>query len=284
MSDRITVSCPAKVNLFLRVFAREDNGHHGLETLFCRIAFADELVVERCESGLSLDVTGADLGPVRDNLAWRAAELALAATGHRFGVRLQLTKHIPSGAGLGGGSSDAAQTLLAVNRLAGDAIPRAELLHLGRRLGADVPFFVSQAPLALAWGHGERLFALPPLPPRPMLLVLPDVHVATAAAYQRLDQQASRRDRGSLLLSAEQLQQWGDVARMSGNDFEAVTFAAEPRIDAAYRALVATAPMFCRMSGSGSALVAVYRQESDRDDARQMLGSRHGRLIATQPI
>jgi 4-diphosphocytidyl-2-C-methyl-D-erythritol kinase len=284
MTDRISRSCPAKVNFFLRVLAREADGYHGIETLFCRIDFADELVVERTADGITLDVEGADLGPPERNLVWQAADLALAQTGRRFGVHLALTKRVPAGAGLGGGSSDAAAALHAVNQLAGGAIPAAELLHLGRRLGADVPFFVSDAPLALGWGHGERLFRLAPLPERPMLLVLPEVHVATADAYARIDAvRAQAGPRGSLLLDAGALGNWSDIARMAGNDFEAAIFAAEPRVRAAFEALATTAPMLCRMSGSGSALVAVYRTERDRDDAAMMLGSRHGRVVATRP-
>src|SRR5690606_10093885 len=82
----------AKLNLFLRVLAREAGGMHGIETLFCRIDLADELLIERAERGITLDVVGADLGPAEKNLAWRAADAVLAATGHRFGVRMQLTK------------------------------------------------------------------------------------------------------------------------------------------------------------------------------------------------
>src|SRR5690606_15106343 len=155
VTDRVERACPAKVNLVLRVLAREADGMHTLETVFC---------------GIALTVDGAECGPADENLAWRAADAVLAQTGRRFGVRIHLTKRIPVGAGLGGGSSDAAQVLLAVNELAGDAVPRAELLHAGARLGADVPFLMSDAPLALAWGHGTRLLALAPLPPRPMLL------------------------------------------------------------------------------------------------------------------
>ncbi|PKL93279.1 MAG: 4-(cytidine 5'-diphospho)-2-C-methyl-D-erythritol kinase, partial [Gemmatimonadetes bacterium HGW-Gemmatimonadetes-1] len=101
MNQAITVSCPAKVNLFLRVLAREADGYHGLETLFCRIGLADELTVERTDDGIELEVSGADVGPVEQNLAWRAADAVLAATGRRFGVRMQMIKRIPAGGGLG---------------------------------------------------------------------------------------------------------------------------------------------------------------------------------------
>lgn len=282
MSDLLTIECPAKVNLFLRVLAREADGYHGLETLFCRVGLADALTVERTEGGITLEVEGADLGPVEDNLAWRAADAILGATGRRFGVRMRLHKRIPAGGGLGGGSSDAAAALLAVNRLAGEAVPRAELLHAAARLGADVAFFASGAPLALGWGHGQRLLQLPPLPVRPALLVCPGIHVATPAAYQWVDEvRAVAGRRGAVHLDLSVLGSWSDLARLGGNDFEAPVMGKHPEIKAAFEALASTGPFLCRMSGSGSTLFAVYRSEQDRDHAAQQLGSRHGDLVAT---
>lgn len=282
MTDQLTLECPAKVNLFLRVLAREADGYHGIETVFCRTTLTDTLVVERAPDGIALDVSGADLGPAEENLAWRAADAVLAATGRRFGVRMQLTKRIPAGGGLGGGSSDAASALLAVNRLAGDAIPRSELLHLAARLGADVPFFASGAPLALGWGHGQRLLRLPALPARPALLLFPGIHVNTAEAYQWVDEvRASAGARGALALEVETLTDWGNLARLGGNDFEAPVMGRHPPIRAAFVALAGTHPFLCRMSGSGSTLFAVYRTEQDRDDAAQQLGRTHGAVAPT---
>ena len=148
-------SAPAKLNLFLRVLGRETDGYHGVETLFCLVDLADEVRAERREgAGVTIEVEGAEVGPPEQNLALRAAALVLGATGNRFGVHLGLVKRIPVQAGLGGGSTDAAAALVAVNRLAGNAIPRHELLQLAARLGSDVPFFLSGALLALGWGRG----------------------------------------------------------------------------------------------------------------------------------
>ncbi|HEX6644959.1 MAG TPA: 4-(cytidine 5'-diphospho)-2-C-methyl-D-erythritol kinase [Gemmatimonadales bacterium] len=278
---------PAKVNLFLRVLAREADGFHGIETLFCLVDLADELVVQRTEvPGVTLDVTGGDAGPAADNLAVRAAGLVLDATGRKFGVHIRLAKRIPAGAGLGGGSSDAAAALAAVNQLAGNAVPRHELLQFAARLGSDVPFFFSGAPLALAWGHGERLLRLPPLPAAPALLLSPPVPVPTPAAYRWLDEaRGGAFRRGAVVLELDALRTWGDVARMAGNEFESAVFGREPSVRAAFEALVATRPLVCRMSGSGSTIFAAYRTPRDRDDARMMLGNRHGtvRPVMTGP-
>jgi 4-diphosphocytidyl-2-C-methyl-D-erythritol kinase len=274
----VSIECHAKLNLFLRVLGREDDGYHALETLFCLVDLADGLVAERRDGhGVTLDVSGADTGPVDENLAVRAARTVLEATGDRFGVHLRLDKRIPMRSGLGGGSSDAAGALAAVNRLAGDAIPRHELLQFAARLGSDVPFLFTGAPLALAWGRGERLLRLPPLPAAPVLLLSPPLGVSTPEAYRWVDearQGAGRR--GAVALDLAALSRWGDIGRMAGNDFESPVFARHPAVRTAFEALVGTRPLVCRMSGSGASLFAVYRSVRERDDAIMLLGRKHG--------
>jgi 4-diphosphocytidyl-2-C-methyl-D-erythritol kinase len=276
----------AKLNLFLRVLAREADGYHGLETLFCLVSLADELRAERRDGrGVTIEVEGADVGPPAENLALRAAASVLAATGQRFAVHLTLAKRVPARAGLGGGSSDAAAALVAVNRVAGDAVPRHELLQLAARLGSDVPFFLSGAPLALGWAHGERLLRLPPLPAAPALLLVPPVPVSTPEAYGWVDEaRQSAGRRGAVALDLDALSTWGDIGRMAGNDFESAVFGRHPAVRAAFEALVGTGPLVCRMSGSGAALFAVYRSERDREDARMMLGRKHGTLIPVETL
>ena len=241
----------AKLNLFLRVLAREADGYHGLETLFCLVDLADQLRAERREGrGVTIEVQGADVGPSADNLAVRGGAAVLAATGERFAVHLTLTKRIPVRAGLGGGSSDAAAALLAVNRLAGNAIPRHELLQFAAKLGSDVPFFLAGATLALAWAHGDRLLRLPPLPSAPALLLTPPVSIPTAEAYAWVDEaRQSAGRRGAVALDLDALSTWGDIGRMAGNDFESAVFGRHPPIRAAFEALAGTRPLVCRMTG-----------------------------------
>jgi 4-diphosphocytidyl-2-C-methyl-D-erythritol kinase len=277
----------AKVNLFLRVLAREEGtGYHGVETLLCLIDLADTVRAERREGrGVTIDVSGADLGVPEQNLALQAATAVLDAVGHRFAIHLTLSKRIPVRAGLGGGSSDAAAALHAANRLAGNAIPRHELLQIAARLGSDVPFFLTGAPLAVAWNRGERMLRLPPLPSAPALLLTPRVSVATAEAYGWVDaarQSAGRR--GAVALDLDALSSWGDIARMAGNDFESAVFGRHAEVRAAFEALVATRPLLCRMSGSGSTLFAIYRSARDRDDAAMMLGRKHGAITPVETV
>ncbi len=286
MTGVVAVAAHAKVNLLLRVLAREASGYHGIETLFCRIALADQVTAERREApGVSLAVSGADCGPPAENLAVRAAELVLQATGRRFGVHLTLDKRIPVRGGLGGGSSDAAAALTAVNALAANAVPRHELLQFAGRLGSDVPFFASGGGLALGWGHGERLLQLPTLPAAPVLLLIPPVGVSTPEAYRMVDEaRHGVGSRGAVALDLEALGSWGSIGRLAGNDFEFALFGRHPELRAAFEALVATRPLLCRMSGSGSTIFAVYRSPRDRDDARMQLSPRLGQVIATETL
>lgn len=278
----ITLAAPAKLNLFLRVLSREESGYHGIETLFCRISLADTLTVAPAEGRVGVELTseGEECGPPTENLATRAARLVLEATGNSSGVSLHLVKRIPAKAGLGGGSSDAAAALEGTNQLLGNPIPRHELLQLASRLGADVPFFLSGASLAIGWDRGDRLYRLAPLPPTPGLLLIPPVGVSTAEAYRWVDAARSAAGRrGAVALDQESLATWGSIARMAGNDFEGAVFGKEPSIREAFEKLVATQPLICRLSGSGSALYAIYRSNGDREDARMRLGKRLGRVI-----
>ncbi|HEY4648060.1 MAG TPA: 4-(cytidine 5'-diphospho)-2-C-methyl-D-erythritol kinase [Gemmatimonadales bacterium] len=286
-SLRVSIPAMGKINLFLRVLSREqEEGYHGLETLLCLISLSDTLRVERREgSGVALEVSGPDLGPAEENLAVRAASRVLLATGNRFAVHLRLEKRIPVRAGLGGGSSDAAAALLAVNHLAGGVIPRHELLQFAAQLGSDVPFFVAGAPLALAWNRGERMIRLPALPASPALLVTPQAPIATADAFGWVDQaRSSGAHRGAVALDLDALSRWGDIGRMAGNDFESPVFGRHPQIRTAFEAMVTTRPLVCRMSGSGSTLFAIYRTARDRDDAMMMLGRKHGMATPVETL
>jgi len=286
MTPRVRIAAHAKVNLLLRVLAREQDGFHGLETLFCLVDLHDELTAERRDGrGVTLEVAGADCGPPEQNLATRAATLVLEATGHPGAVHLVLTKRIPLQSGLGGGSSDGAAALLAVNHLLGSPVPRHELLQFAARLGSDVPFFVSGGALALAWGHGERMLRLPPLEPAPALLLVPRFGIATPDAYRAVDEarQAAGR-RGAVAFDLDALSSWGSIGRLAGNDFEFALFGRHPELRQGFEALAGTQPLLCRMTGSGSALFAVYRTARDRDDAAMQLPSRLGKAIPVETL
>ncbi|HEV2749207.1 MAG TPA: 4-(cytidine 5'-diphospho)-2-C-methyl-D-erythritol kinase [Gemmatimonadales bacterium] len=279
------VPAHAKLNLFLRILAREaPTGFHQIETAFTLVELADELVVTRTARGVELAVHGPDLGPPEENLAFRAARAVLEATGQSFGVALELTKRIPVRAGLGGGSSDAAAALHAVNLLAGNAVPLHELLNFATRLGADVAFFTSGASCAVAWGRGERLFRFAPPPAMPALIALPSppLGVATPDAYRWWDEMHPEpRPRGPVVLDTDAFAAWGSIGRLGGNDFEIPVFGKHPPLRALFERLAGTHPYWVRLCGSGSAVAAVYGDERRCEDAQLVLGEKRQQLIKT---
>lgn len=266
---RVAIDAPAKVNLWLRVLAREVSGFHGLETLLCAIDLSDRVTVARGGSGVTLEVAGGiDTGPAEGNLAVRAARLALAALGREGdGLDIHLRKRIPSAAGLGGGSSDAAAVLRAVARLY-DGLSRDRLLQIGIELGSDVPFFLCGSPLALGWGRGERLLALPPLPPRPVLVAHPGEPMPTAAAFARL---AGLRAGGytpeARVLGLNALSAWDSVAALAANDFEQVARERIPRLPPGLDAMRAAGARIVLLAGSGASIFGVFDEPGERDAA-----------------
>ena len=280
--NSVRIAAHAKANLFLRVLGREQSGFHHIETLFTLLELHDTLVIERTAGGIQLEVDGADTGPAEQNLAYRAATMVLEATRNKFGVSIRLEKKIPVRAGLGGGSSDGAAALHAVNRLADEAVPRHEILQFASRLGSDVAFFASGAPLAVAWGRGERLFRLAAPRASPTLLAVPDFGVSTAQAYRLLSTaRAEDVRRGAVVFDSDAFSTWGGIGRLGGNDFETVLFGKEPRLRDLYERVARTRPLLARLSGSGSAVIAVYKNESDLHDAVVELGERDQKLIKT---
>lgn len=278
------VAAHAKINLALRILSREASGYHALETLFCRISLADDVVVRVDESsdrllsctGEAMPATG--LGPDEENLAWRAAVAYGAYDNWPRGFSIEIEKRIPVGGGLGGGSADAGAVLRALNALNPRPLPAAELLAIAGTLGADVPFLTSDAPLALGWGRGDRMLALPALPVREVALVLPPQPVGTAEAYQWLAASRSTitgQPHRSVLHPLAAVTTWDGVARLSTNDFEPVVFEQRPELARIYERLAEVEGVaVARMSGSGSTLFALFTDELQLREVTQATGCR----------
>ncbi|MGH7507807.1 MAG: 4-(cytidine 5'-diphospho)-2-C-methyl-D-erythritol kinase, partial [Longimicrobiales bacterium] len=281
----VTVA-PAKVNLRLVVLAREESGYHQLETVFCALDLADELVIVPAGSGVRLEVHGAELGPPEQNLVYRATTAFFSAIVRKPAVDIVLRKHIPVGAGLGGGSSDAAATLRALNERHGKPLDDDALVRLGGTLGSDVPFLLCGSPLALAWGRGDRLLPLDPLAARPVLLVVPPHPIATAEAYRDL---AAARERAALRPAAlrlplQALEDWSAVRRIAVNDFEPVVFARFPDLEAARDTLLAAGADLALLAGSGSAVFGIFAEDHMRDRAETRINERHPRLLTISTL
>ena len=242
----------AKLNLFLRILAREASGYHQLETLFQRVDLGDDVTVRVGVRGRSVDTRGADVGPLERNLAWRAAVAYAEAAGWPDGFAVEIDKRVPVGGGLGGGSADAGAVLRCLDRLAPRPLGPAALLGLASGLGADVPFLTAEHPRALAWGRGERMLALPPLPPRRATLALFERGVATAEAFGALAAQGGPDAPRPIVWSAERLATWDDVALVATNDLERAVLPGRDDVAEIRRLFVTVARELETIPGSGA--------------------------------
>ncbi len=262
----VLVWAPAKVNLFLEVLGKRPDGFHEIATLMLAIRRFDTLCIKEDPSGeILLHCNRSDLSTGPDNLIVRAARLLQKHTGESRGCRIQLVKRIPMAAGLAGGSSDAAATLLGLNRLWQLGLQASELEKLGAELGSDVPFFFH---LPAAWCTGRGEIVTPVSFPRPLDLVLlcPSFGCATAAVYRHVQVPDKPLDCAAMLAAANA----GDVAaigRHLHNRLQPAATAIAPKIAEYQQRLLALNPAGALMSGSGSTLFAVCR---NRDEAQRM--------------
>lgn len=265
----------AKINLDLRVLHRNPDGYHELRTVFQTVSAADAIEVEyRPARAIELSID--DEAGIPDNLILRSARAALEAmkTGGR--VHFQLTKRIPMGGGLGGGSSNAAAVLLALPVLAGRALPMAERFRIGASLGSDVPFFLIGG-TAVGIGRGTELYPLADLRAEPLLIVSPGIHIATPGAYQALNRSltftnlsSSINDFQSYVRTLLDRRSAGTASAFAENDFEAAVSSQYPQLRAIMRKLREFHAAGVRMTGSGSAVVAIFDSREKRDRARKM--------------
>lgn len=265
----VVVPSFAKLNLSLKVLGRRADGFHELRTVFQTISLADRLEISFRPERSKRDVMVDSSIEIADNLVARAARALMEATGIRGTVECRLSKKIPIGAGLGGGSSNAAAMLLALPVLAGKPVPAAELNSLAAALGSDVPFFLSGG-TALGLGRGEELYPLPPAAAKWALVVAPGIHVATPPAFRALARPAlteltpidwaNKMKRFQLMAwglacAAPEARNWDAFCE---NDFEAVVFPQHPLLKSLHRKLGQLGASPVRMSGSGSALFGVF--------------------------
>jgi 4-diphosphocytidyl-2-C-methyl-D-erythritol kinase len=256
---------PAKLNLFLRVVGRRPDGYHDLRTGLVAIGLVDTLdfelrddaVIERC---------GDLAGPIGEDLALRAARLLQQQSQCGLGVRIDVEKRIPTGGGLGGGSSDAATTLLALNRLWRLHLTRERLTALAVQLGADVPFFLQPGP-SLGEGIGERLSPLA-VPARWYALIHPQVHVSTAEIFRSSELTAHLEQAKIQGFPEGGLDRPGSGEMGSwacGNDLEPIVRRRVPEVDAALRFLAQFGD--ARMTGSGACVFAAFETEAQAQRA-----------------
>jgi 4-diphosphocytidyl-2-C-methyl-D-erythritol kinase len=272
----LTVRAPAKVNLFLEVLGKRPDGYHDLATLMVAVSLFDTLEFkEDSAKTISLDLVpptedpgGEERPPLStgpDNLVWRAADLLQRRTGRPLGCRIRLTKRIPLAAGLAGGSSDAAATLVGLNRLWCLGLSGDELAALGAELGSDVPFFLGSS---AAWCTGRGEVVTPLAPGRSLWLVLacPPMGLSTAAVFRALTPTERPVDGTPLRQALEQ----GDLDAVGRGLFNRLQGVAEkmcPAVAELHARLQALGGLGCLMSGSGTTLFVLCR---DADEAQRV--------------
>lgn len=256
-----TIAAYAKINLGLEVLHKRPDGYHEINTIFSRVSLHDTVTVE---PSTVLSVTCPQLPNLResDNLVFKAAMALQDAYSVRAGAKITIDKHIPLGAGLGGGSSDAASALLGLRSLWNIPCSLEDLHPLARSLGADVPFFLGTDD-ALAGGRGDKLAPLSLSLPYYVLLVFPGVEVSTPRAYAMLGRTTASRPVTSLedIVRSLHAEQTDYVA--VPNDFESVVFAEHPTLGRIANEMKRSSCTSVFMSGSGSTIVGLYRRRED---------------------
>ena len=287
----VTIDAHAKVNLGLLVGPKRPDGYHEVATTLCAISLHDTLVFTPRARGFTLAVDGPESRGVprtRANLVLRAAHALADALGEQRGAAIRLTKRVPHGAGLGGGSSDAAATLRGLALLWRRRVSRARLGEIAATLGSDVPFFLGSSP-AFARGRGERLSALPAIRPAlRLLIVVPRVVVSTKWTYRQYVIPKSRLTGWKRLARLLQLRSEVIVGskfkRIFSNDLERVVLPRTPAVRKALVALRASGVKAVRMSGSGSAIFGISDKAGEIARAAAELGSKGHRVYVARSV
>lgn len=266
MTRQARVRALAKINLDLQVIHRRPDGYHELRTVFQTISVADTLDI-RLTPARRTSLTLRGNVDIPGNLVLRAAEACLDEMKLAARVEFGLRKAIPMGAGLGGGSSDAAAVLLALPALALRVVPLERMLELARELGSDVPFFLLGG-TAVGLGRGAELYPLPDLPRHAGLVVAPGVHVSTVEAYRALGRGLTSEPAQNTIDSF-QSRVWQAGGGSGSNDFESVVFAQYPRLGEIKRKLERLGADRAMMSGSGSSVFGLFRTKAQVNRARQ---------------
>lgn len=275
---------PAKLNLSLRILRRREDGYHDLFMLMEKLNFCDEIVLENIPSGIEVTALGLDI-PLGKNLVWKAAAALRKLSDFSHGVRIHLTKNIPMGSGLGGGSANAGTVLKGLNKLWELNCPTARLAEVGAKLGADIPFFLYDGP-AIVEGIGDRVTPLKSLPKLWIILINPGIHIGTPGAYAEWDKRKTAAPfptRQNELTQENQsvrglstFETFADVVEVLHNDFEAVVLPKVPEIGRAKLALLKAGAAGALMTGSGSTVFGIFETKNLRDRALECLKVKPG--------
>jgi 4-diphosphocytidyl-2-C-methyl-D-erythritol kinase len=272
-----TLKAPAKINWFLSVLQKRGDGYHDISSLMQCVDLYDLLTFEKHDT-LQVISDVRDL-PVEQNLVYRAAMAMRGIAGVRQGAKITLKKEIPLAAGMGGGSSDAACTLIGLNRLWGTNLSTEKLHEVGELIGSDVPFFINSN-YAYAEGRGEIITALPGAPAVTLLLVNPGIPVSTAWAYQARQSELTKKAVDIKLFCQTLDRNDFDLLRsLMVNDLEHAVISAFPEIGRIKDSLLRLGAVASSMSGSGSTVFGVFRSTEEAEYAATNIGAAYWRRV-----
>jgi 4-diphosphocytidyl-2-C-methyl-D-erythritol kinase len=258
---------PAKINLFLRVVRKRSDGYHDIFSLMQKISLHDELIFSPRPHGITLQCPGVDLPTDKNNLVVRAAKAIFSYCNYSGGIDITLIKKIPMTAGLGGGSSDAATTLMALNKICSLKLKKNELIKLGAKIGADVPFFIF-GNTALASGIGDKLKHLRNLPQLNLLLIKPSFDLSTKMVYENLN---LRLTTGKNNYSIPRILALGDIVQGLHNDLESVSLKVHPELADLKKMLLSHGALGALMSGSGPTVFGIFRNGKEAEKNREVI-------------
>jgi len=263
---------PAKVNLHLRVLGKRADGFHDISTLMQRISLYDEMIFSPTGHGITLSYPGSSIPENDNNIVYRAADALLSPLSHSPGIHITIKKKIPVAAGLGGGSSNAATALVTINDLMDFHYNTADLMKIGTKLGADVPFFIF-GKTAWASGIGDRLRTAENIPPLWFVLINPGFEISTKMVYENLNLRLTKR---VVNYKCPVLYTVDDIVKGLHNDLERVTLVIHPILRYFKSLLVQNGALGALMSGSGPTVMGIFTDEEGAIKAEKALENAGG--------
>jgi len=258
---------PAKVNLYLRVLRKREDGYHDIATLMQGISLYDEMIFSPVDHGITVSCPGSTLPENENNIVYRAADALLSRLSYSPGIHITIKKRIPVAAGLGGGSSNAATTLLTINDMLGFHYTTEDLMKIGTKLGADVPFFIFRK-TAWAFGIGDRLQAAENIPPLWFVLINPGFEISTKMVYDNLNLRLTKQ---AVKYTCPKFYSVDDLINGLRNDLEKVTLVLHPILQHLKNLLLQNGALGAIMSGSGPTVAGLFAKEKEAVKAAEAL-------------
>ena len=271
----------AKINLGLYVMARRPDGYHDIETVFCRIGLADRITFSQA-SGITVTSSSPDIPNDESNICHKAAKMLRDHFDSNDGVHIHIAKEVPVGAGLGGGSADAALVLKELPTFWHKSLGAADRARIALALGSDVPYFLEEG-AALGRGRGERLEFFPLDIPFAVILCNPNIHIATTWAYSRITPGSTGKPENLRTVVTEGMRNPEILRQQLRNDFEDVVFEAYPEVRDLKKRMLEAGAEFALMSGSGSTVFGLLKDVPAAERLAREFAGRGYRTFVTPP-